>query len=251
MTKVTTSIDAHEVVFAQNIAQANNWEYISRAEISTLENINDKIIVIEKHKISLRLGDSLLFFHPGLSVLRIKNIISGNKDRFLEACQLQSGSSFLDCTVGLASDSLVASYTVGRTGKVVGLEAIPEIALITKHGLSNFQNKDNYLKEAAKRIEIINIEANEFFIENGNERFDCVYFDPMFTKPNLASSGMNMLRPFAFHKELTINEIETALKFATKCVVVKEMSINKLKELEPSEILGGKNAKIFYGRWNK
>ncbi len=39
-----------------------------------------------------------LFFHPGMSVLRVKNIVYGKVDRMVSAMQLTEGMRVLDCT---------------------------------------------------------------------------------------------------------------------------------------------------------
>lgn len=55
---------------------------------------------------------------------RIKQLERGQKDSLITACQLESGMTFLDCNLGLASDTLVANYVVGQTGEVVSLEKV-------------------------------------------------------------------------------------------------------------------------------
>lgn len=250
-TIVTTSRDSDKYKLAREIAEAYGWTYVNRSDVPDLNAFNNKtVLVIEKERLSLYQGKQQLFFHPGLSVLRINNLISGQKDRFLEACLLEPGDSFLDCTLGMATDSIVASYQVGKEGKVVGLEAVPEIALIIKLGLNSFYTASADIHEAVKKISVENITALNYLQKNQAAQFDCIYFDPMFRRPKLTSSGMNMLRPFAYKHELSCEEISLAAKMATKCVVVKEMSLQKLQELNPDEILGGKNAKIYYARWN-
>ena len=58
------------------------------------------------------------FFHPNSAAFRLKRLVKGETDPMIEAAQLRLGDSFLDCTLGLASDSIVAASSVGETGKV-------------------------------------------------------------------------------------------------------------------------------------
>lgn len=40
----------------------------------------------------------------------------------LRAAGLSEGDTFLDCTLGLGSDAIIASMAVGETGSVIGIE---------------------------------------------------------------------------------------------------------------------------------
>ena len=50
-------------------------------------------------------------------MFRVKRLMRGEHDPFVQATQLESGMTVLDCTLGMASDSIVASYMVGESGK--------------------------------------------------------------------------------------------------------------------------------------
>ena len=251
-TIVTTSRDNCNVDYAMKLAEKFSWRYIPR-KLCDLQKVSlqNKCLVVEKNQLVLHFQGTELFFHPGLSVLRILNIEVGNKDRFIEACGLKQGSSLLDCTMGLGCDAITASYVTGAEGSTVALEAAPEIALIAETGMKNFSDESDQIISAMRRIEIINVNSRQYLINSPGDQFDCIYFDPMFRRPKLASSGLNMLRPFAYHAEIEMQDIALALDKTKKYVVVKETSLELLKTLHPKEILGGKNAKIFYARWEK
>src|SRR5699024_7308509 len=78
------------------------------------------------------------FFHPNSATYRLKRILKGETDPLVAAAVLQPGDSFLDCTLGLGSDAIIASSTVGELGSVEGIEADPIVAFLTKVGLHNF-----------------------------------------------------------------------------------------------------------------
>ena len=76
-----------------------------------------------------------LFFHPNSAAFRLKRIEKGEIDPLIESSGLREGDSFLDCTLGLAADSIISSYIIGDHGKCLGLEADPAVAFLTKTGL--------------------------------------------------------------------------------------------------------------------
>ena len=249
---VTTSRDDCKIDDAIKLAEEFSWKFVPR-ELCDLQkvSIDNKCLVVEKNQLVLHYKGAKLFSHPGLSVLRILNIERGNKDRFIEACCLEPGTSLLDCTLGLGSDAIVASYVIGDGGCIIALEAAQEIALITGSGLRNFFNQSQKIVSAMRRIEVTNIDSRIYLLNTPKEQFDCIYFDPMFRRPKLTSSGLNMIRPFARIDEIRMEDITLALEKTKKYVVVKETSLSFLKTLQPNEILGGQNAKIFYARWEK
>ena len=59
----------------------------------------------------------------------------------------------LDCTLGMASDSIVASYVVGESGKVTGLEGNEYMAYIMENGLKTWSSSVSEIDEAMQRIQ--------------------------------------------------------------------------------------------------
>ncbi|MCX7781602.1 MAG: protein-L-isoaspartate O-methyltransferase, partial [Negativicutes bacterium] len=68
------------------------------------------------------------FFHLSMAELRIKNLRNGKHDHMITAMKLKKGMSVLDCTLGLTTDAIVASFDLGKDGLLVGLEHSPIIA---------------------------------------------------------------------------------------------------------------------------
>lgn len=71
---------------------------------------------------------SELSFHPSMAVL-CTAFKKHESDHFSAALALKPGMRVLDCTMGLASDAVVASFITGRTGTVCAVEASPLLHL--------------------------------------------------------------------------------------------------------------------------
>lgn len=190
--------------------------------------------------------EGLLKYHPGMAVLRAAKLQQGEKDKFIEACGLQEGMQFLDCTLGLGGDASIASLVVGASGHVEGLEASKPLWLLTAAGLATYQCEDKLLTAALRRIATQRMEAGIYLRSALRNSFDVVYFDPMFKHPIKASSGMQPLRPVSYQEALTKEMLEEALRVAPR-VVVKEHSYGVLEQLGFTEIQGGKYSNIHYG----
>lgn len=188
------------------------------------------------------------FFHLGIVELRIKNIESGKPDHMLNAMELTAGMSVLDCTLGLASDAIVASYFVGSTGKVIGVESSPVICLIAEYGLKNFMSNNDNINAALRRIKAINADSAQYLAILPDNSFDVVFFDPMFRKPIYSSSNVKPLRHLADTRPLENDAIKQACRVAKKRVVIKETrGSDEFKRFECTSFSGGKYSNIQYG----
>ena len=56
---------------------------------------------------------------------------------FCKPTGLAPGDRLLDCTLGFASEASLAALSVGESGRVVGLESVPELA--TGHAAQGLQ----------------------------------------------------------------------------------------------------------------
>ena len=129
-----------------------------------------------------------------MAQLRTQNIDRGMSDHMAEAMGLTEGMSVLDCTMGLASDAVVASYIVGSAGKVVGIEKSPVVHLIVSRGIDDFDAEDERLVQAVKRVQPIQSDALEYLRSLADGSFDVVYFDPMFREPVYTSANFKPMR---------------------------------------------------------
>lgn len=188
----------------------------------------------------------VFFYHPGMAVLRLKQLKKGESDNFANAMELKPGMKILDCTLGLAGDAAIASYIAGSCGQVVGLEASRLLSFAVQYGLAHYEAGDKDLTSALRRIKSICIEAESYLADCEADSFDAIYFDPMFRWPVKTSKVMEPLRPIAFDKPLTMTAVQLALKAAPK-VVIKERSEKILREYGCTEIAGGRYSRVKYG----
>jgi 16S rRNA G966 N2-methylase RsmD len=167
-------------------------------------------------------------------------------DNFLTALNVRPGQRVLDCTVGLAADALLASCAVGEAGKVVGLEASLPLWFLTSRGVQAYRGTIPELARDLHRVEIIHGEASAYLRSLSEDSFDAVYFDPMFRQPVRRSSEMTPLRPLAYGEPLRPETVELALKAAPR-VVIKERSLDILKEYGCTEFVGTKYSAVRFG----
>lgn len=228
-----------------------NVPYFIRPEKGTLKemlahNDIDALIVATNKGPQVFSCEGTLFFHPGMAALRLKKLVQGEKDNFAEALDLQRGMKVLDCTMGLAGDAIIASHICGNEGRIVALEASIPIRFIVSRGLQSYQDSDEQLVSAMRRIETIQTNAADYLKRMPDDSFDAVYFDPMFRHPVNSSASMVPLRPIAYDEPLEKDIIEQALRVAP-VVVVKERSVKTLEMLGMSEIKGGRYSRVKYG----
>ena len=207
----------------------------------------DALLISGKKGPQLYSREGMLLYHPGLGKVRWQRVVQRHeKDNFLTAMAIRPGQHVLDCTVGLAADSLLASHAVGETGTVVGLEASLPLWFLTSQGVKSYRSKFPELIQDLQRIEIIHAEASDYLKMLAANSFDAVYFDPMFRQPVRKSSEMTPLRPLAFYEPLTLETVELALNVAPR-VVIKERSVEILQEFGCTEFVGTKYSAVRFG----
>ncbi|MEH7273891.1 class I SAM-dependent methyltransferase [Neobacillus vireti] len=206
-------------------------------------------IVVGKERLELFHMESAhpFFFHPNSAMFRIKRLINGEHDPFAEAAQLTKGMSFLDCTLGLASDSIVASYLVGNSGMVTGTEGQKYLAFIVKEGLKSWDSEYPVMNEAMARIQVIHSRALDYLKILPEHSVDCVYFDPMFDESILESDGIKALGQLALYEDLTKEMIDEALRVAKHRVLLKEHYKSQRFERYGFQIYRRKTAKFHFG----
>lgn len=188
------------------------------------------------------------FFHPGMSLTRIRNIRKGMGDPMVRAMELTEGDSVLDCTLGRAADAIVASYAVGASGRVVGLESSPLLAELTIDGLRTYEPPSEAATAAMRAVDARRADHLEFLRAAEANSFEVVYFDPLFGEPVEASSAMQPLRPLADPRPLAPDAVEEARRAARRAVVIKERPDAALwQRLGVRRFVGGKKSSIAYG----
>lgn len=189
-----------------------------------------------------------LYFHPSMAKNRIAFYRKQQRpDIMIEAAGLERGDSFLDCTLGLGADAIVASYFSGH-GRVTGLEHQPEIAWVIRWGMKRYSNEMYWLQEAVRRIEVVTADHKEYLPGLEDRSYDIVYFDPMFTHPIFKSQPISPLRKLADHDRLEQDSIKQACRVACKRVVMKDLAEGEeLERLGFQKISRSKYNKLAYG----
>lgn len=226
--------------------------FVSRERLSLdrlrEEHNAENVLVLNRERATLHTPLGEYHFHPSMAVPRIKAIRQGKPDHMVQAMGLQRGDSILDCTLGLGSDAIVASFVTGCDGRVVGIEAAPELAYIVRHGLANYAGNSEALREAMSRIEVICADSERHLSQQPAGSFDIVYFDPMFRVPRERSSSMAPLREVVNPEPLTAFMMEEARRVARKRIVMKENSFSReFSRLGFTEIYGGRYSPVAFG----
>lgn len=195
----------------------------------------------------LQIGDQQFFFHPSMAKIRIGAYRKqGQVDPLVQACELRKGDLFLDCTLGLGADAIVASFFT-RTG-VIGLESSQVAAALVKWGMRCYASELIWLQEPIKRIHVRWADHYDYLSQQPSKSVDIVYFDPMFRKPVFKSQAISPLRSLADHRPLRMETIEEACRVARRRVVVKERSSGEeFKRLGIATVQMGSRSNLAYG----
>ncbi len=187
------------------------------------------------------------FFHPSSAMFRIKRLERGESDPLVDVCNLAEGDSFLDCTLGYASDSLIAAFVVGESGSVTGCEASSVLAFILQEAFhSHYTDHLEYLT-LMERITVVSEEAISFLRKQQTNSFDVVYMDPMFESTIKESGNISPLRHVGIQDELTEEWINEAVRVARKRVVLKTHYRSQWFEQFGFNQVIRKNTKFHYG----
>ncbi|GAA0348292.1 class I SAM-dependent methyltransferase [Bacillus carboniphilus] len=225
---VTTCLRPNTVLEdrALQISEQLKLQYIEREKVS-IDKLHEKlqasILVVGKNRLEyFPIGyQEPIFFHPSSAMFRVKRLVREEKDPLIEVCKLEKGDSFLDCTLGLCSDSIVAAYHVGEKGHVVGLEVNQILSHIVKTGLKTWDTTYSPLLDALNRIEVINTSFHEYLSNLPDQSFDCVYFDPMFEHTIEESESMRKWERLADYSTIDERVVREACRVAKKRVVLK------------------------------
>jgi 16S rRNA (guanine1516-N2)-methyltransferase len=208
----------------------------------------DTLLIVTKRGPVVATPGGEYFFHLNLAELRIKNLISGKPDHMVSAMDLAAGMTVLDCTLGLATDAIVASFVAGPAGQVLGLEATAVIAAVTGLGLAQFASDEAEITAVLRRIRVIHADFNEYLPTLPDRSFDVVFFDPMFRAPIIDSSNLKPLRFLADDRPLGPLAVREACRVARRRVVMKETCGSpEFSRLGITELYGGKYSSIQYG----
>lgn len=215
------------VTKAKKLSTSYHLPYKERngVSINTLKKqYQDDIVVVGKDRLSISPlhDETTLFFHPNLAMVRAKRMFKGEEEPLVQVAKLKEGMSFLDCTLGLASDSIIASIAVGSNGSITGIEGNKMLYLLAKEGLTSFSTGYEEFDLAMKKIEVKHSDHYSFLQQAKTNSVDVVYFDPMFHSAIDTSSGINSIRIQALTTEITDEVITEAKRVARERVVLKD-----------------------------
>ncbi len=193
----------------------------------------DRLLIVGADHLRLRdrASGTEYFFHPNLFQVRAANVLRGAPDHFLEATQLQPGDSILDCTLGFASEASLASLAVGDAGRVVGLESVPELALVTRVGVGSFELHSARLTADLRRVQVVTANSAEYLPQCADASVDVVYFDPFF-EHRLSGSEVSVSPLFVFGNPAPLrpDTVAEARRAARRRVVIKHPRDEPLPE---------------------
>ena len=241
---VTTSVKTNNELNekAHNIAKFLNLDYIPRNKRTIKQMLTqaDGVIVVYKTKLSYFEGDKELFFHLDTSALKIKN---NDNEPLIEIIDNEK-QNILDCTMGLAGDSIILSY---YEHKVTALEKNKIIYLIVSNGLKNYISHDEKINSSMRRIITHNIDSVKFLKNCPDNSFDIVYFDPMFSHNIEESKNLAGIETLANQDFPTADFLIEAKRVAKKKVIVKAHFKDDIFEKFDFIRLMRKNTKFHYG----
>jgi 16S rRNA (guanine1516-N2)-methyltransferase len=254
---VTTGINPspQSIHLARQISLDWQAEWVPRGNRSLtklkLQYNQSQILVVGNHELRYLDQDGRwMFFHPSMAMVRIKRLLKGEKDNMLAVGLVQEGDRIIDCTMGLASDAIIFSYAVGDTGEVVAIESAMLPYLLAKEGLVTYETEIPELRNAMRRIQVIQADHLEYLRAQPDRSADVVYFDPMF-RHAAAGSAIEPLREFADHNALQLEAIVEARRVTRRKVIMKEQVASgefiRLGFEYNRGTSSNRNAKIAYG----
>ncbi|HEM4767475.1 TPA: class I SAM-dependent methyltransferase [Streptococcus suis] len=215
---VTTSLGMDEglVYRARRIASELGIEYKERKKQSVGKMLGtyEAILVLYKDKLILeQRGGQVLFFHPDTAILRIKSV----RDPLLELIGPDK-HTVLDCTMGLASDSIVLA-SAGH--QVTALESSLLIHFMVSRGLKEFDSGNEAVNQAMRSIQTIWTDSLTYLQSQADQSADVIYADPMFSQEITESDNLDGLKPFANYSALSEEFLVEAKRVARRKIIIK------------------------------
>ena len=250
---VTDSVHATNKIIQEGKAWAENIGAVfvnrqNRSVTQLLDDFQDMPMVVytaNGPEIITRQGRHA--FQLSIAELRILQLRRHLHDHMIEAIQANEPISFLDCTCGFASDSIVASFALPNGSTFQALEVSPLLEAVTAWGLQHFVHEQEKVTKALRRIQLQCRDYQEFLTNAPEASFDVIYFDPMFSYPVHRSPQFEPVRAIMDHRVPDKQIFDLALTKARKRVVIKGRRFNKITEWYPQvKLYGGKYSRIGY-----
>lgn len=226
---VTTSgrYNEHALQKAKDIAMRYELILVTRKKRSVKEikeRYGDDVLVVGNDDISIAplSGNDIVKYHPNFSMVRAKRLLNNESDALVEAAELKPGMSFLDCTMGLGADSLIASLSVKTAGRVTAVEQSFILYLLAKEGLASYDTSMEMVNDAMRGIKIVHQNHTDYLEKLPDNSFDIVYFDPMFDEEITKSQSLRLITEVTHTETLSQKAIDEAKRVAAKKVVLKD-----------------------------
>jgi hypothetical protein len=211
----------------------------------------DKVLVVQRDQYTLYGADGMEYqFHPNMAIVRATNYTKTGRDYYLEAAELKPGDTVIDCTLGFGCEAVLAAMVVGVDGQVIGLESVPELAIVTRRGMGRYNMLQKHLREAMRRVVVLNADYREYLRKSRTRSADIVYFDPFF-KETLEGAGhtVGCLAAFGNRASLDIRSVIEARRVARRAVIIKHPKWHPLpQEIRPDvkEEVAGRRSTITF-----
>lgn len=240
------------IQLAENASSKLDLPYIDRQKRTVTQlqqHYQSNVLVAAKSRWEYYALDSKepFFFHPSSAMFRLKRVLRGEHDPLLDVCQLQNGNSFLDCTLGYASDSLLAAYAVGEMGTIHGCEANPVLAFVLNEAFHEGRTDHMEYQSLMSRIQVISSDAVTYLNGLKDESVDVVYLDPMFETSITESVNISPLRALGVQDALNEEWVEEAKRVAKKRIVLKAHFSSPWFEQFGFEQIKRPNTKFHFG----
>ena len=105
---------AQECETAHAIAAELNAPFIPRVNGQpgkTAEHSDrEGLLIVEREGLALWVAGQTFRYHPNMATMRVRALSQKKNDGLVDALQLKTGASLLDCTCGLGADAIVAAH---------------------------------------------------------------------------------------------------------------------------------------------
>ena len=236
--KTTKELDSAAKLLANNLT----LQYIPRNKktIKQLLSIATGVLVIYKNKLSYYENNSELFFHLDTTALKIKN---SDNEPLLEIIN-DKKQEILDCTMGLAGDSILLSY-YGHN--VTAIEKNNIIFLITNTGLNEYNSQNEKINDAMRKITTYNCDCLDFLKNSPENSYDVIYVDPMFSHNITESNNLAGITTLADTTFPFDEFLEGAFRVGRKKIIIKAHFKDDTFEKYNFTRIVRKNTKFHYG----
>ncbi len=255
-TAVTTAYkpSAKIVSNAKALAEEYSLDFFPRGSNSLIYLVKttgiETWLVCESDSICLYSEGQKKYFHLNMAELRIRAWEKNKDDYFAQLLSSISANVFLDCTFGIGSDSLMASYVLPTT-QIIALEKQWPLFLLGKIGINYFTHQNHIVNDALRRINLYHEDAYSFLGSRLDKSIDIIYFDFMFSHTVAGSTNLDLLRQYAAKDKMTKKLWIEAERVVKKRIIVKDRPFGKwLRTNAPDYIIGGKYSKVRYGVWD-